>query len=141
MANGLNKVMLIGNVGADPDYRMTGSGAAVLKIRLATSETYLDRDRQKQERTEWHSVILWGKRAEALSNIITKGSRLYIEGGLRTTSWEDKESGQKRYKTEINADNIILLGSSGERGQSKRDALSDGGAPPADDYDDGDIPF
>jgi single-strand DNA-binding protein len=112
MAEGLNRVMLLGNLGADPELRMTPSGQAVLKLRLATSETYLDRNRVRQERTEWHSVVVWGKRAEALSKILSKGSRLFIEGGLRTSSYDDKD-GNKRYRTEIVANNIILSGGGG----------------------------
>jgi single-strand DNA-binding protein len=80
-----------------------------LKLRIATSESYLDRNRERQERTEWHSVTVWGKRAEALAKFLTKGSRVFIEGGLRTSSYDDKE-GNKRYKTEVNATNIILCG-------------------------------
>jgi len=115
MAEGLNKVMLMGNLGADPELRVTSGGQSVLKLRLATSETYLDKNRVRQERTEWHSVVVWGKRAEALSKFLTKGSRLFIEGGLRTSSYDDKE-GNKRYRTEIVANNIILAGSGGGRG-------------------------
>jgi single-strand DNA-binding protein len=114
MAEGLNRVMLLGNLGADPELRMTNGGQAVLKLRLATSETYLDRNKVRQERTEWHSVVVWGKRAEALAKFLTKGSRLFVEGGLRTSSYDDKD-GHKRYKTEIVAQNIILSGG-GARG-------------------------
>src|SRR5687768_13909376 len=110
MAEGLNRVMLLGNLGADPELRMTSGGQAVLKLRLATSETYLDRNKVRQERTEWHSVVVWGKRGEALSKILSKGSRIFVEGGLRTSSYDDKE-GKKRYKTEVVANNIILSGS------------------------------
>src|ERR1044072_6092502 len=99
MAEGLNLVLLLGNLGADPELRMTSGGQAVLKLRLATSETYLDRNKVRQERTEWHSVVVWGKRAEALSKFLTKASRIFVEGGIRTSSYEDKE-GQKRYRTE-----------------------------------------
>lgn len=115
MAEGLNRVMLLGNLGQDPELRMTSGGQAVLKLRLATSETYLDRNKVRQERTEWHSVVIWGKRAEALSKFLTKGSRLFVEGGLRTSSYEDKE-GQKRYRTEIVASNVILSGGGGGGG-------------------------
>lgn len=115
MAEGLNRVMLLGNLGADPELRMTSGGQAVLKLRLATSETYLDRNKVRQERTEWHSVIVWGKRGEALSKILAKGSRIFVEGGLRTSSYDDKE-GKKRYKTEVVANNIILGGRGGEGG-------------------------
>ncbi len=109
MAEGLNRVMLLGNLGADPELRMTSGGQAVLKLRLATSETYLDRNRVRQERTEWHSVVVWGKRAEALAKILSKGSRIFVEGGIRTSSYDDKE-GHKRYRTEVVANNIILSG-------------------------------
>jgi single-strand DNA-binding protein len=109
MAEGLNRVMLLGNLGQDPELRMTSGGQAVLKLRLATSETYLDRNKVRQERTEWHSVTVWGKRAEALSKILSKGSRIFVEGGIRTSSYDDKE-GNKRYRTEVVANNIILSG-------------------------------
>ncbi len=115
MAEGLNRVMLLGNLGADPELKMTSGGQAVLKLRLATSETYLDRNKVRQERTEWHSVVVWGKRAEALGKFLTKGSRLFIEGGLRTSNYDDKD-GNKRYRTEVVASNIILSGSAGGRG-------------------------
>lgn len=115
MAEGLNRVMLLGNLGADPELKMTNSGQAVLKMRLATSETYLDRNKVRQERTEWHNVVLWGKRAEALGKFLTKGSRLFVEGGLRTTSYDDRD-GNKRYRTEIVASNIILTGGGGGGG-------------------------
>ncbi len=115
MAEGLNRVMLLGNLGADPELRMTNGGQAVLKLRLATSETYLDRNKVRQERTEWHSVIVWGKRGEALAKILTKGSRIFVEGGLRTSSYDDKD-GNKRYKTEVVANNIILSGGGGRGG-------------------------
>src|SRR5215468_1859520 len=114
MAEGLNRVMLLGNLGADPELRMTNGGQAVLKMRLATSETYLDRNRVRQERTEWHRVVVWGKRAEALSKFLTKGSRLFVEGGLRTSSYE--KEGIKRYTTEIVASEIIMAGGRGGRG-------------------------
>jgi single-strand DNA-binding protein len=116
MAEGLNRVMLLGNLGQDPELRMTPNGQAVLRLRLATSETYLDRNRQRQERTEWHSVVIWGKRAEALSKILTKGSRIFVEGGLRTSSYDDRE-GVKRYRTEIVASNLLLQGGRGGRGE------------------------
>ena len=112
MADGLNRVMLLGNLGADPELRVTSGGQSVLKLRLATSESYLDKNRVRQERTEWHSVVVWGKRAEALGKFLTKGSRLFIEGGLRTSTYDDKE-GNKKYRTEIVASNIILSGSAG----------------------------
>jgi single-strand DNA-binding protein len=149
--------MLLGNLGADPELRTTSGGQSVLKLRLATSETYLDRNRQRQEKTEWHSVVIWGKRAEALSKILSKGSRLFVEGGLRTSSYEDRE-GVKRYKTEIVANNVLLQGGRGGGG-GRSEGASEGGnynndpGPGPEDaggYDDGggsgsggddDIPF
>lgn len=132
MADGLNRVMLLGNLGADPELRMTNGGQAVLKLRLATSETYLDRNKVRQERTEWHSVVVWGKRAEALAKFLAKGSRIFIEGGLRTSSYDDKD-GNKRYKTEIVAQNIILSGGGGRGGprSSEGHGAGDEGPPPA----------
>jgi single-strand DNA-binding protein len=109
MAEGLNRVMLLGNLGADPELRFTQGGQAVLNMRLATTESYLDRDRQRRERTEWHNVVVWGKRAEALSKFLTKGSSIFVEGSIRSSSFEGRD-GQKRYKTEINAKEIILTG-------------------------------
>jgi single-strand DNA-binding protein len=115
MAEGLNKVMLLGNLGADPELRMTQGGQAILKLRLATSETYLDKSNVRQERTEWHSITVWGKRGEALAKILAKGSRIFVEGGLRTSSYDDK-NGEKRYRTEIVASNILLAGGAGAGG-------------------------
>jgi len=109
MADGLNRVMLLGNLGADPELRSTNSGESVLRLRVATNERYQDREKNWQNRTEWHSVTVWGKRAEALHRILSKGSNLFIEGALRTSSYDDKE-GVKRYKTEIVAKEIILTG-------------------------------
>jgi single-strand DNA-binding protein len=108
MAEGLNRVELLGNLGADPELRVTASGQAILKLRLATSESYLDKDNSRQERTEWHQVTVWGKRGEALAKILSRGSRIFIEGSLRTSSYE--KDGEKRYRTEIMANNIILAG-------------------------------
>ena len=121
MAEGLNKVMLLGNLGADPELKMTQSGQAVLKLRLATTETYLDKNQTRQERTEWHSVTLWGKRGEALAKFLQKGERIFVEGSLRTSSYE--KNGEKRYSTEINATNIILAG----RGKGAGDEMGGGG--------------
>lgn len=127
MAEGLNKVMLIGNLGQDPELRYTQKGQAILNMRLATNESFLNRDNERQERTEWHTVILWGKRAEALNKILAKGRQLYVEGRLQTRKWEDKE-GKPRYTTEVVATNVVLIG--GRGGGAGQDA----GAPPSDDY-------
>jgi single-strand DNA-binding protein len=118
MAEGLNRVMLLGNLGADPELRVTPGGQAVLKLRLATNETYLDRNNVRQERTEWHRVTIWGRRAEALGKILQKGDLLFIEGRLQTSSYE--KNGEKRYSTEVVANNVVLPGSG-------RGARSEGG--------------
>jgi single-strand DNA-binding protein len=115
MAEGLNRVMLLGNLGADPELRYTQGGQAVLNLRLATTESYLDKDKVRRERTDWHNVVIWGKRGEALSKILAKGSSIFIEGSIRTSSYDDKE-GNKRYKTEIVANNVILAGGRGRGG-------------------------
>lgn len=128
MAEGLNKVMLLGNLGADPELRMTAGGQAILKLRLATTETYLDKSNVRQERTEWHSITVWGKRGEALAKILAKGSNIFVEGSLRTSSYE--KDGEKRYRTEIVANNILLTGrrAGGEAGA--RGGGDDFGGPP-----------
>lgn len=125
MADGLNKVMLLGNLGADPELKMTSGGQAVLRLRLATTESYLDRNNARQERTEWHSITLWGKRGEALAKFLTKGERIFVEGSLRTSSYE--KDGEKRYRTEINATNIILTGGRGKGGGGGDDFGGGGG--------------
>jgi single-strand DNA-binding protein len=128
MADGLNRVMLLGNLGADPELRMTQSGQAVLKLRLATTESYLDRNKVRQERTDWHSVVIWGKRAEALNKILSKGSRVFVEGRIQTSSYDDRD-GNKRYRTEVIANNLILAG--GPRGAGGGGPRASGGG---DDY-------
>lgn len=132
MADGLNRVMLLGNLGADPELRYTQGGQAILKLRLATTESYLDANKVRQERTEWHSVTVWGKRGEGLARVLNKGSRIFVEGGLRTTSYDDKD-GNKRYRTEIVASEIILAGGSGGAGAGapRRGGDEFGGPPPA----------
>jgi single-strand DNA-binding protein len=167
MAEGLNRVMLLGNLGADPELRVTPGGQAVLKLRLATTESYLDRNNARQERTEWHQVTLWGKRGEALAKFLTKGERLFVEGRIQTSSYE--KDGEKRYRTEIVATNVILGGrgkggeaSEGGGGYERRAPARDSGGgggrpaprqqqesapPPAEDFGDyaggadDDIPF
>jgi single-strand DNA-binding protein len=122
MAEGLNRVMLLGNLGADPELRFTQGGQAVLNMRLATTESYLDKDKVRRERTDWHNVVVWGKRGEALAKILTKGSSLFIEGSLRTSSYDDRD-GNKRYKTEIIANNVLLTGRGGGRGAPAEDGM------------------
>lgn len=137
MAEGLNRVILLGNLGADPELRVTNTGSAVLKMRLATSETYLDRNKQRQERTEWHNVVVWGRRAEALSKFLGKGDRLLIEGSLRTTSYDDRD-GNKKYRTEIIANNVVLSGGRGGGGGAPRGSDDDAGPSGGGGYDDAD---
>ncbi len=115
MADGLNRVMLLGNLGADPELRFTQGGQAVLNMRLAINESYLDKDKVRRERVEWVAVVVWGKRGEALAKILTKGSSVFVEGSLRSSSYDDRD-GNKRYKTEINANNIVLTGGRGRGG-------------------------
>jgi single-strand DNA-binding protein len=114
-AEGLNKVLLIGNLGMDPELKFTQGGQAVLRMRLATTERYGNKAGERQERTEWHTVIVWGNRAEALNKILHKGRTIYVEGRLQTRSWEDKDGG-KRSTTEVVANQILLLGG-GQRGE------------------------
>ncbi len=108
-SEGLNRVMLIGNLGADPELKITSGGQARLSMRLATTDRYIDKNGERQERTEWHSVVLWGNRAAALAKFLSKGRTIHVEGRLQTRSWED-DSGIKRSKTEVNAHGILLLG-------------------------------
>jgi len=126
MAEGLNRVMLLGNLGADPELKVTPGGQAVLKLRLATTETYLDRNNVRQERTEWHRITLWGKRGEALGKFLAKGDRIFVEGRLQTSSYE--KNGEKRYSTEVVATNIILSG--GGRGRGEGAPAREGGGRP-----------
>lgn len=113
MADGLNRAILVGNLGMDPELKFTQGGQAVLRIRLATTESYANKAGERQERTEWHTVVVWGKRAESLNKILSKGRTIWVEGRIQTRSWEDKKDGSKRYATEINAQNIGLVGSGG----------------------------
>jgi single-strand DNA-binding protein len=108
MSDGMNRVMLLGNLGADPDLRYTAAGSAVLSLRLATNESWVDKNKEPQERTEWHTVVIWGSRAEGLARILNKGSGVLVEGTLRTSTYE--KDGQKRYRTEIHAREICLTG-------------------------------
>ena len=108
MSDGMNKVVLLGHLGANPILRYTAVGAPVLHIRLATNESYVDRNKEVQEKTEWHDVVVWGARAEALAKILGKGSGILVEGGLRTTAFE--KDGVKRYRTEVIAREICLTG-------------------------------
>jgi single-strand DNA-binding protein len=158
MARGVNKVILVGNLGADPDTRYMPSGKAVTNIRVATSESWKDRTTgDMQERTEWHSIVMYDKLGEIAAEYLRKGSQVYIEGKIRTRKWQDKE-GKDRYTTEIIADQMQMLGSRGggapseprePRSASRQAPAEDRSAAPVDEagaaggggeFDD-DIPF
>lgn len=143
----MNKVFLIGHVGADAELKFTQGGEGMLKFRVATTEKWKDGQGKPQERTEWHMCTMWGKRCEPLSKYIVKGRQLSVEGSLTTRQWEDK-NGSKHYSTEIRVDNVEFLGGGGvgressggpRGGQQHRSAAEDGHGPGAVDEDD--IPF
>jgi len=149
----VNKVILVGNLGRDAELRYTPGGAAVATINMATTEVWNDKGGQRQEKTEWHRVVLWGKSAESLTEYLTKGKQIYVEGRLQTRQWDDKD-GNKRYTTEIRGDRIVLLGGGGGRGGGgmsrgggggSEETAGHGGAAPAPDgpepITDDDIPF
>jgi len=117
MAKSVNKVILVGNVGKDPEVKYTPSGVPVARLSLATNERFKDRNEQTQDRTEWHSIVAWQRLAEIVGEYVRKGTKLYIEGRLQTTSWQDRQSGEKKYRTEIVASDLVLLGSR-ENGQN-----------------------
>jgi single-strand DNA-binding protein len=128
----VNKVILIGNLGKDPEVKFTPQGTPVAKITLATNERFKGKDGQWQDRTEWHNVVLWQRLAEIAGEYLKKGGKVYIEGRLQTRSWDDKTSGQKKYMTEIVANDLVLLGgrtegSGGDYAGSSRGASSAGG--------------
>jgi single-strand DNA-binding protein len=110
----VNKVILIGNLGKDPEVKYTPQGTAVAKFSLATNERFKDKDGQWQDRTEWHNVTAWARTAEIAGEYLKKGGKVYIEGRLHTHSWDDKESGQKKYMTEIIVNDLVLLSGRGE---------------------------
>jgi len=132
----VNKVILVGHVGADPEPRYTASGTAVVNLRMATNEFWRDTEGKDQETTEWHRVVLWGKQAEFAANYIKKGQLIYVEGRLQTRTWEDRDKIERR-TTEVRANVITLLGGlkTGERAEEDIQAVSE--EPPGDE----DIPF
>jgi single-strand DNA-binding protein len=140
MADGLNRVILIGNLGQAPELRHTQT-SAVLNLRLATTESFINQEKQRQERTDWHTVVIWGKSGEALAKILNKGDRICVEGRIQTRSWEAND-GTKRYATDIVATNIILLG--GRRDSKQEGDDSDRGVdagPPPEGVPNDDFPF
>jgi len=128
MAKTVNKVILLGNVGKDPEIRSTTGGTLVANLSLATSERYKDKGGEWQERTEWHNLVGYARGAEILRDYVKKGSKLYVEGRITTRSWDDKETGKKAYRTEIVVDEISLLtpakGSNGRSASNGRDSQS-----------------
>jgi single-strand DNA-binding protein len=110
----VNKVILIGNLGKDPEVKYTPQGTPVAKLTLATNERYKDKGGEWQDRTEWHNVVLWQRLAEIAGEYLKKGSKVYIEGRLQTRSWDDKQTNQKKYMTEVVANDLVLLGGRGE---------------------------
>jgi single-strand DNA-binding protein len=140
----MNRVLIWGNIGKDPELRMSAGGTAVLKFSVATSERRKDQSGNWTEETEWHAVVCFGKRAEGLGSFLSKGASVLVEGKLRTTSWDDKTSGHKRYKTEIVADEVKVTSKKGDRASAP--ARSPAPAPVSDEFDgvlgdDSDIPF
>ena len=112
----VNKVILVGNLGKDPEIKYTPQGTPVAKFSLATNERYKDKDGNWQDRTEWHNLVAWQRTAEIVAEYCKKGSQIFVEGRLRTDSWDDKESGQKKYRTEIVINELVLLGGRGQGG-------------------------
>jgi len=147
---GINKVILVGNLGSDPEIRTTTSGQRVANFRLATSRQWTGQDGQRQEKTEWHSIVAWAKLADICERYLQKGKQVYVEGRLETRSWQDKE-GQTRYKTEIVCETMQMLGRPGGVDRNEGDGGSDsprGGAPRDESYEpapaggsDDDLPF
>jgi len=144
----VNKVILVGLVGHDPEVKYTASGIPVGSFSLATNERFKDKSGKFQDRTEWHNIVVWRKLAEFVGEFVSQGSHLYIEGKLQTTSWEDGQSAEKKYRTEVVANDLVLLGSR-EKGNGAQPAGSDKTekakptAPPAGapEISDDDLPF
>ena len=138
----VNKVILVGNLGRDPELRTTTSGQPVANFTMATSRKWKNRDGERQEDTEWHTIVCWGRQAEIAGQYLTKGKQIYVEGRIQTRSWDDRESGEKKYRTEIICDNFQMLGSRGssyDGGEGRQSEPSQ--APPAAAPADDDIPF
>ncbi|HZH02694.1 MAG TPA: single-stranded DNA-binding protein [Myxococcaceae bacterium] len=153
MAGGVNRAILVGNLGADPEVRFTPGGQAVANFRIATSESWNDKNGQKQERTEWHRIVVWGKLAELCGEYLAKGRQCYVEGRLQTREWTDKEN-KKNYTTEVVANNVVFLGGRDGAGPRNGAANSNGrdnfgppppgmedGSAPAPAHGEEDIPF
>ena len=126
MAKSVNKVILIGNLGKDPEVKVTPSGTPVAKFSLATNERYKDKAGQWQDRTEWHNLVAWQRTAEIIGEYVKKGSKIYVEGSLRTSSWDDKNTGEKKYRTEIVVNDLVLLSGRGDGESASRSAGAGG---------------
>ena len=129
---GVNKVIIVGRLGTDPEQRAVGSGT-VTRLSIATSENWVDKEGNKQERTEWHRVVVWGRLAEICGKHLAKGRQVYVEGRLQTRSWEDQQ-GQKKYSTEIVANTVQFLGAPGERSAETSTSRGDYAQAPAQDF-------
>ncbi|NTV61277.1 MAG: single-stranded DNA-binding protein [Chlorobiaceae bacterium] len=132
MARGLNKVMLIGHLGSDPELRTTNSGQSVVNFTVATNENFKDSSGNLQERTEWHRIVVWGKLAEICSQYLKKGRQVYLEGRLQTRSWDDTKSGEKKYATEIVCTDMQMLG--GQRDQAGSEGSTQGYGQPRKEF-------
>jgi single-strand DNA-binding protein len=121
MAKSINKVILVGNVGKDPEVKYTPNGVALAKFSIATNERFKDKAGEWQDRTEWHNVLAWQRLAEIVGEYVHQGTKLYVEGKLQTSNWEDRNSGDKKYRTEIVARDIVLLGPRETTGNGDRD--------------------
>jgi len=129
MAEGVNRAILVGNLGRDPEVSYTQSGTARCRFPIATTESYTNNAGERQDRTEWHNIIVWGKLAETVGKFLSKGRQVYVEGRIQTRSWDDQQTGQKRYMTEINANKVVFLGGRGDGGSR---GGGSGGAPDGD---------
>ena len=144
----VNKVILVGNLGRDIELRYTPGGTAVATLSLATTDVWNDKSGQRQEKTEWHRVVLWGKTAETLAEYLLKGRQIYVEGRLQTRQWDDRD-GNKRYTTEIRSDRVVLLGGRGTgtagggrgEGQEQQAPASSAASGEAVELTEDDIPF
>ena len=131
----VNKVILIGNLGKDPEVKYTQGGMPVAKFSIATNERFKDKDGQWQDRTEWHNITAFQRLAEIVGEYLKKGGKCYIEGSLRTSSWDDKESGQKKYKTEIIANDLVMLSGRGEGAGDDSGGRSRGASAAGNNFD------
>jgi len=137
----VNKVILVGNLGRDPEVKYTQNGTAVANLSVATNEVWTDKAGQKQERTEWHRVVVWGKQAQVLGEHLSKGKQVYVEGSLQTRSWDDRD-GNKRYTTEVRAVRVLMLGrAEGARTEPEAPGPEAGPEPGGPEMNGEEVPF